>query len=35
LARPLRPSDIIVDDDVRRFMAEAEPVIGRTIAPAE
>ncbi len=29
LVRPLRPSDVIVDDDVRRFMAEAEPGIGR------
>ncbi|RZT59708.1 PIF1-like helicase [Microcella alkaliphila] len=29
LVRPLRPSDIIVDHDVRRFMADAEPVIDR------
>jgi hypothetical protein len=24
LTRPLRPSDIIVDENVRRFMSEAE-----------
>jgi len=29
LRRPLRPSDIIVDDDVRRFMADVEPGIAR------
>lgn len=29
LARPLRPSDIIVDENVRRFMADVAPIIGR------
>ncbi|HLU64242.1 MAG TPA: AAA family ATPase [Protaetiibacter sp.] len=28
LTRPLRPSDIIVDDNVRRFMARAKPIPG-------
>lgn len=32
LTRPLRPSDVIVDDDVRRFMAEAESAIGREVS---
>ncbi|UYN83008.1 MAG: AAA family ATPase [Microcella sp.] len=31
LVRPLRPSDIIVDENVRRFMADVEPVIGRAV----
>ena len=31
LTRPLRPSDIIVDDNVRRFMADVEPLIGRAV----
>jgi len=31
LARPLRPSDIIVDDNVQRFMADVEPLIGRAV----
>lgn len=31
LVRPLRPSDIIVDQDVRRFMVDAEPDIARAI----
>ncbi|MDO9590225.1 MAG: helicase, partial [Microcella sp.] len=35
LARPLRPSDIIVDENVRRFMADVEPVIGRAVAQSE
>ncbi|MCS0500031.1 ATP-dependent DNA helicase [Protaetiibacter mangrovi] len=28
LTRPLRPSDIIVDDNVRRFMSRAKPIPG-------
>lgn len=28
LTRPLRPSDIIVDDNVRRFMEQAQPIPG-------
>ena len=28
LSRPLRPSDIIVDDNVRRFMQGAKPIPG-------
>jgi hypothetical protein len=28
LSRPLRPSDIIVDDNVRRFMERAKPIPG-------
>ena len=28
LSRPLRPSDIIVDDNVRRFMEGAKPIPG-------
>ena len=32
LTRPLRPSDIIVDEDVRRFMAEVDPLIGRAVS---
>jgi ATP-dependent exoDNAse (exonuclease V) alpha subunit len=32
LARPLRPSDIIVDENVRRFMDDVEPLIGRAVA---
>ena len=28
LTRPLRPSDIIVDDNVRRFMSGAQPIPG-------
>lgn len=28
LTRPLRPSDIIVDDNVRRFMSTAQPIPG-------
>ena len=28
LTRPLRPSDIIVDDNVRRFMSNAHPIPG-------
>ena len=31
LARPMRPSDVIVDDDVRRFMGEAGPAINRAV----
>ena len=33
LARPMRPSDVIVDDDVRRFMGEAGPTIDRAVEP--
>ena len=33
LTRPMRPSDVIVDDDVRRFMAEAGPAIDRAVEP--
>ena len=28
LTRPLRPSDIIVDENVRRFMSQASPIPG-------
>ncbi len=34
LTRGLRPSDVIVDDDVRRFMADVEPAIGRAVESA-
>lgn len=35
LPRPMRPSDVIVDDDVRRFMAEAGPAIDRAVEPPQ
>ncbi len=34
LTRGLRPSDVIVDADVRRFMADVEPIIGRAVERA-